>query len=113
MCKKIDTDAENLRLGIAIFEGRDVTLEEAKKSLMKTRRRDRVLKESFGLSENDLDIICGRLTEISQVLTKYCELEREIHAQSTRERMQQIEAKALARMRGQGRKRIFGLMSPR
>lgn len=108
--EKRQTATENVQVGIALFEGRSITLTEARKILVQTNRRNKILKEEFSLTSDEIAALLvnrGKVKELASDLAQQSESE-------VRERIRQIETRALKAMRSPNRTRqLRALLSPR
>lgn len=110
MKSKKDSATKQVKVLVAMFEGREITDAEARKLVVARNRRDRVLAELFGLSKDDVSTICAHKKEVSEVLNEFCTKKQE----EVSNRVRDIEARALAQMRDPSKARqLRALLGPR
>jgi len=86
---------KEIQLAVAIFEGRSISLEEAKKIRGETNQRMQVLKATFGLTDEEIHILCLNKDEVKGLALGLKENLKE----KGRESLLRVEGRVLHKMR--------------
>lgn len=101
---------KEIQLAVAIFEGRSISLEEAKQIQKETENRNKVLKTAFGLTDEEIHILCLNKDEVKGLALALKEKLQE----RVQENMRRLEVKALQKMRDPNKTRqMRALLAPR
>ncbi len=100
----------DMKQNVALFEGRRIDDNEAKRMLTATTKRNNMLKKTFGLSDKQVNTVCGYTDEISSILIAFCDRKEE----EVKERVRGIEQRAMNQMHNIRRGRqLRTLLTPR
>lgn len=109
---KKDSATKQMKLLVAMFEGRQITDAEARKIVVATNRQKRVLVETFGLSKEELGTVLANSRELSELIHTFCSKKQE----EVLNRVRQMEAVALKKLRdpdGRRARNLRALLGPR
>ena len=86
--------AKEMQLWVAMFEGKTISLEEAKRVIARVKTRNKILKEEFDLTEEEI----GILLRYRDKLKRFVYDLKQISDFKVQERIAEIERRALKRM---------------